>query len=519
MNPGAEQGPRQMTKPDKIEIRLLGEPRIVINGARVELPQSRKTRALLAYLVTTRKRQRRDHLCSLLWELPSDPRAALRWSLSKIKKLLGKDGDRIVAADREHVELLCNDLYVDVFEFEKIHDQNLELSPPEKILSMVDEMSAPFILGLDLHNDPDFYNWCLVERERFRRMQVHMCETALQLDCLDRDGKIKVARTLTELKPESHEYRRLVSDLLDTPDSTHPAPAARETCDHSPIALSQKIMFCKARDNTRIAWSTTGSGPAILKASNWLNHLEFDWESPIWKHLIEFLAHDNKLIRYDQRCTGLSDWDSPDISGDLCVDDLEMVADACGEEKYTLLGISQGAAFSIAYAARHPERVSKIILIGGFASGWEHRGLPQSTLDEIEAMNDMVCKGWGSDTPAYRQMFTSLYIPDASRSEMDWFNEMQKKSASPGNARKIKKFLSEIDYAHLLEKIDVPVLVLHAAGDTAVPISCGKEIAAGVSNARFVTLPSNNHLVLEHEPAWPQVMEEISRFLDEYPDQ
>lgn len=504
---------------NKIEISLLGEPRVAINGSGINLPQSKKTRALLAYLIASKKRQRRDHLCSLLWELPSDPRAALRWSLSKIKKLLGPDSDKIIVADREHINLICDDILIDLFQLEKAYDDNFRTLSKQDHLMMVETMTEPFLLGLELHNDHDFYGWCLVERERFLTMQVKLCETALALPELERGQKIKIARTLTELKPDEHGYRRQVADLLESKDGEDTAvkTVSSEATITAP-ALSQKIMFCKAHDKTRIAYSTTGSGPVILKASNWLNHLEFDWESPIWSHLINFLAENHKLIRYDQRCTGLSDWDARDMSPDLCVDDLEAVADVCGEQKYTLLGISQGAAFSIAYAARHPERVSKIILIGGFASGWNHRGLPKETIDELEAMNEMVIKGWGSDTPAYRQMFTSLYIPEASREAMDWFNEMQRKSASPNNARRVKQVLSEINYAHLLEQVKVPVLVLHSEGDAAVPIRCGKEIAAGIQNSRFVTLPSNNHLILEQEAAWPIVKEEIKRFFEEYPD-
>jgi len=274
----------------------------------------------------------------------------------------------------------------------------------------------------------------------------------------------------------------------------------------------QQVRYCSGFDGTRLAWSAVGSGPPLVKTANWLNHIEFDWESPVWKHWLLELTDGHTLIRYDERGNGMSDWDTPELSLDAFVDDLESVVDAAGVEQFDLLGISQGAAVAIAYSLRHPGRIRKMILYGGYARGWAHR-LSGDDLVRREAMVTLAGTGWGSDNPAYRQLFTTVYIPDASPEQMDWFNELQRRSASPENAVKLQRVLSQFDVTDLLARVTVPTLVIHARDDQAVPFSSGEELAKGIPGAQFVALAGRNHILLEDEPGWQDFVYAARQFL------
>ena len=276
----------------------------------------------------------------------------------------------------------------------------------------------------------------------------------------------------------------------------------------------QEIRFFTARDGVRIAYSTAGSGPPLVKAANWLNHLEFEWQSPIWRHWIPELTRTHTLIRYDERGNGLSDWNIQDFSYEAWVWDFDQLIEVLGLKRFALLGISQGGAVAVSYAVRHPERVSRMILYGAFARGWSLRNVP----DEIERRNallTLVRLGWGKDNPAFRQLWTSLFIPDAPPQQMDWFNELQRVSTSPENAVQLLSAAGRINVVDLLPKVQCPVLVLHSAQDAAIPISEGRLLAARIPGARFVELPSRNHLVMGHEPAWEVFSREVRGFLKE----
>jgi pimeloyl-ACP methyl ester carboxylesterase len=276
--------------------------------------------------------------------------------------------------------------------------------------------------------------------------------------------------------------------------------------------MEQEIRFCTAPDGVRIAYAAVGEGRPLVKTANWLNHLEFDWRSPIWMHWFAELSRDLRLIRYDERGNGLSDWAVEDLSFEAFVRDLEAVVEAAGVERFDMLGISQGCAVSVAYAVRHPERVRRLVLYGGYAEGWGIRGGPEER-ERREAMVTLAQQGWGKDNPAYRQLFTTLYVPGATREEMDWFNDLQRVSASPENAVRLMRTLSRIDVRALLPQVAVPALVLHAREDAVVPFSQGRILAAGIPDARFVPLDSRNHLLLGHEPAFARFLDEVRGFL------
>ena len=282
--------------------------------------------------------------------------------------------------------------------------------------------------------------------------------------------------------------------------------------------IQQSVRFCQASDKVHLAVATAGRGMPLVKTANWLNHIEFDWESPVWSPLFSRLAALCQLVRYDERGTGLSERDVPDFSFKAFVHDLETVVDECGLQRFALLGISQGAPVSIAYAVRHPERVSRLVLCGGFAKGWRKRG-NATDVARAEASVTLIREGWGQDNPAARQMFTSLIVPDATHEEMRWFNELERISASAETAIRLLHVIGDIDVTELLPRVAVPTLVLHSRGDARVPFEHGLTLARSIPKARFVALESKNHLILSHEPAWQRFVDEVCGFLsaDEKP--
>ena len=270
----------------------------------------------------------------------------------------------------------------------------------------------------------------------------------------------------------------------------------------------QEVHFCTAADGVRIAYALAGQGMPLVKAGNWLDHLEYDWQSPIWSKLYHRLAAEHRLIRYDERGNGLSDWDVEDISFEAFVRDLESVVGAAGLDRFALLGISQGCAVSIAYAVRHPARVTHLILYGGFV-----RGVVNRDRQSGETIVSLIRQGWGRENPAFRQFFTSLFVPDGTPDQMDWFNDLQRSTTSPENAERIMNATADLDFSELLPQVRVPTLVLHCRNDAVVPFDQGRTIAAGIPGAKFVALESRNHMVLEGEPAWDRLLDAIMTFL------
>jgi class 3 adenylate cyclase/pimeloyl-ACP methyl ester carboxylesterase len=274
----------------------------------------------------------------------------------------------------------------------------------------------------------------------------------------------------------------------------------------------QEIRYCRTADGVRLAYAVSGNGSPLVKTGNWLNHLEYDWDSPIWHHFFLGLSRNHRLIRYDPRGTGLSDWDVPDISLEAWVNDLATVVDAARLERFPLFGLSQGCAVSIAYAVRNPGRVSHLILCGGFPVGSSKRK-PEER-ERRNALVTLMRLEWGADNPAIRQMFANYLMPGATKEEIDTFNELQRKTASAECAARYFEATGIIDVVELLAQVKVPTLVMHARGDAQVPFELGRQMAAGIPDARFVALQSDNHVLLEHDPATRRFFEEIKLFLE-----
>jgi class 3 adenylate cyclase/pimeloyl-ACP methyl ester carboxylesterase len=276
----------------------------------------------------------------------------------------------------------------------------------------------------------------------------------------------------------------------------------------------QEIHFCQTKDGVQLAYARIGQGPALVKTGHWMTHLEFDFENPIWRHLYRELSRDHAFYRYDARGNGLSDREVPDVSFEHFVDDLEAVVDAAGIERFALLGISQGCAVSIAYTVRHPERVSHLVLLGGYAVGWRKRAKTEADKQAGEAMGTLMRVGWGQENPAFRQMFTTQFVPGANKEQADWFNELQRLSSSASDAARNFLANGEADVSALLPQVKVPTLVMHARHDARVPFESGRRMAAGIPGARFVPLESQNHVMLEGEPGLTRFLEEMRAFLE-----
>jgi pimeloyl-ACP methyl ester carboxylesterase len=275
----------------------------------------------------------------------------------------------------------------------------------------------------------------------------------------------------------------------------------------------QQIRFCTAKDGTRLAYATLGEGPPLVKAANWLSHLDYDWESPVWRHwLVE--SRRFRLVRYDERGCGLSDWDVSRFAFDDWVDDLETVVDTAGLDRFPLLGLSQGGPVAIAYAVRHPERVSHLVLMGAFAQGRRKRARSSEELELNEARIDMVRLAWGRPDPTYRQMFVSRFLPEGTQDEWRAFDELQRRSTSTANAWRFLAEFSDIDVSDLAPQMTVPTLILAGRREPDDAFEQSRVLASLIPGSRLVPLDTCNHLLPERDPAWPQFLAEIDAFLD-----
>ena len=278
------------------------------------------------------------------------------------------------------------------------------------------------------------------------------------------------------------------------------------------LATQQRVRFVTSPDNTQIAWASIGKGWPILKAPNWLNHLEYEWRSPAWGPFLGELARNYRLVRFDQRGNGLSDWDPPEISVDAMLADTQAVAAAAGLDNFALLGISQGSAFSIRYAVENPTQVRCLILLGGYLRGRLRRpGQDQQKLFEV--LTTMIGDGWGSPNPVYRHFFTSTFMPDGLPEATKSFDELQRIASSSEHALRIWEMNAQVDVVEIAKRVSVPTLVLHCAGDRVVPPDEGRLVAKMIPGAHFVELSGNNHVLLAGTPAFEEFFNHVSVFL------
>jgi DNA-binding SARP family transcriptional activator/pimeloyl-ACP methyl ester carboxylesterase len=531
-----------------LQVTLLGKFETRLDGKPVAL-SSQPAQVLLAYLLLNAGvTLRREQLAGLLWpdSLDSSARKNLRNTLWLIRKTIG---DQYLLADKTTLTFAPTTAY-------ELDVAILEQAVESDDASLVQAVSA---YGGDLL--PGYYeDWVQLERERLR--DVFERRMQMLLDRLAHGGQWSEVQRWAEhwislgyvpepayralmmshaaqgdLSHMASAYRRCVKalqEMLDVSPSTEtqalyqrlsqgeppirhtlpalPPPAAAPHLDAE--ELPQEIQFCVSADAVRIAYATVGQGPPLVKAANWLSHLEFDWQSPVWRHWVEGLARYHRLIRYDERGCGLSDWHVPDMSFAAWLNDLEAVVEAAGVDRFPLLGMSQGGAIAIAYAVRYPERVSHLILYGSYARGKLQRNPSAAQVLEANTLVDLIKIGWGLENPAFRQVFAALFMPDGTPEQIRAFTELQRVSSSPENAARIVSGFNEINVTDLARRVTAPTLVLHARDDGRIPFEEGRLLAALIPNARFVPLESKNHVLLADEPAWQHFLKEFHGFLE-----
>ncbi|HTS04090.1 MAG TPA: alpha/beta fold hydrolase [Candidatus Eisenbacteria bacterium] len=325
--------------------------------------------------------------------------------------------------------------------------------------------------------------------------------------CISQLRKLLHPEKYIETVPR-HGYR-FVGDVTAPESHVAATPLGRHV--EQPDVQQQPVEFFTTSDGVRIAYSVGGKGPVIVRAIHWLNHLDFEWQTPMRRQWLSEVMRHNTLLRYDQRGSGLSDWNVSDFSFERTIRDFEELVDAAHLEQFSILGGCQGAAVAIAYAVRHPERVSKLIINGAFANGWPAPA--PGVQEQMDALMTLIRSGWGRDNPAFRQLWTTLFRPDANAAETAWLNELQRISSSPENAARMIAEFPNIKVLDMLPKISCPSLVLHSRDDGAVPLQEGKLIAARIRGARFVELPSRSHMVSPGDAGWEQFVGEVSAFM------
>ncbi len=555
-----------------MKINLLGTPRFEREGESIYI-QRRKALALFTYLAVTGKPHSRDSLAAMLWSEhdQSEARAGLRRELSRLKRDFGED---ILLIEREIVSLQPGaKVDMDVRRFqelvmfaqthERVHgDSNGSTTCAECYSALAEAVGlyeGDFMAGFSLGDSPQFDDWQFFEGEGLRQSLAESLQKVIEWhrSLGEYERAIEFARrwlSLDTLHEEAHrqlmelyarsgqyaaairQYKELVR-LLREEIGVEPeqetqllyenirlrkvgaaaiAPKTAilpETVSSAPFVNEQKIGYCKAFDGVKLAYATVGEGPVFVKTATWLSHLEYDWNSPVWRHWLAGLAHGHTLIRFDERGCGMSDWNVEEFSQEAFVRDLESVVDHLGLERFPLLGISGGGAAAIAYAVRHPEKVSHLVLYGTYAHGRLHRGYSGKELELADMVLNMIRIGWGQDNPAFRQFFTSMFMPEASGEQMHWYNDLQRMSTSPENAYRLEKAFFQQNVSDIAAQVKVPTLVLHAPEDGIIPFEEGRWLAKTIPGARFVRLDSKNHILLEDEPAWGVFLREVRSFL------
>jgi pimeloyl-ACP methyl ester carboxylesterase/DNA-binding SARP family transcriptional activator len=476
--------------------------------------------------------------------------------LTRLRPLIDEPGCRRIVADRDNVGLDPDLVTVDILSLRNVARNGTDTVSTDALRQATEALDGDFLEGLDLPDCPEFQNWCTGEREETRRLRVRLL-TALVSRLADvPEGALRHARTLSLLEPANEAVQAMLVRLLRATGRVREAEQqfqnaqrrleefnvvstgalrqaaqlplqadARTRVDDRIVSLPDaerlqvrpamhEVQYCRTSDDVRIAYARVGEGPPVVWASHWMSHLAFNWESPLWRHWTEEFAKDHAFVHYDKRGHGLSDWNAPSFSVDAFVRDLEAVVDALSLDRFALIGSSNGGSIAIAYAAYHPERVSHLVLHGAFAQGWRLWGNGVE-IERREAIITLTRQGWAKYNPAFRQVLTSLLLPDATLEEMGWFNDLQRISVSAENAARLQQTSGDVNVLDLLPAIAAPTLVLHCRDDAAMPFEQGRLIASRIPRAGFVALESCNHILLPRDPAWPVFVSEVRRFLRE----
>ena len=518
-----------------VAITMLGPFRVVVDGRPVasEAWNRRDAANLVKLLALERgRRLHREQVLDLLWpDLGIDestPR--LHKAAHFARKALGEADALVLRGDM--VSLLPDSsVAIDAMEFEQAAAEALADGSPGAAAAVLDRFAGD-PLPADIYLD-----WAVEARERLagqrRRLlgQARRWRDLVQEDPADEQASVALMSEMAEAGDRHGALRQYAAldRVLRRELGVGPGPEANRLRDELMRAvreegamtpaeegrLEQQIRFCRTADGVTLGYACSGGGPPLVKVANWLTHLDHDWNSPVWRHWLLALSRRHRLVRYDERGCGLSDWDIKPPTLDSWVQDLEAVVDAAGLDRFPLLGMSQGGPVAVLYAARHPERVTKLVLHGAYAQGQRVRAKKEEHLRHHDVEVELVRLGWGSNEPAFRQVFTSQFIPDGSRELWDAFNDLQRRTTSPQNAAAVLEMVGTIDVTEVAPSVSVPTLVLHPRHDRAIPFQQGRLMSALIPDSRFVALESRNHILLADEPAWPVFLREVEAFLAE----
>jgi DNA-binding SARP family transcriptional activator/pimeloyl-ACP methyl ester carboxylesterase len=518
-----------------IAINLLGPFRVLVDGRVLpdEAWNRRDASSLVKLLALRRGRQlHREQLIDLLWPGLSVAEATPR--LHKAAHFARKAMGRVdaVVLRGEMVSLLPGEaVVVDADVFEQAARRALadgSVAAAAEVLDAHPGEPLPTEIYLD---------WAAEPRDRLAGLRHELLRQAgrwremVELDPADEDAYLGLMRELAQAGDRRGALREFenLDRSLRRELGTGPGPEAvalreellaahRELDSVTPAEvgrLEQEIRFCRTADDVTLAYACSGSGPPLVKAANWLTHIDHDWHSPVWRHWLLELSRRHRLVRYDERGCGLSDWDIKPPTFDSWVEDLETVVDSAGLERFPLLGISQGGSVAVAYAARHPERVTRLVLYGTYVQGRLVRATTEEDVREHALQVELARLGWGRDEPDFRQVFTSQFMPQGSRELWNEFNDLQRKTTSADNAAAVLELSGTIDVSEEARRLRVPTLVLHARDDRRPPFAQGRLMASLIPGSRFVALESCNHVLLADEPAWPVFLSELESFLAE----
>ena len=518
-----------------VAINLLGPFRVEVDGRPVPKESwARRDAAGLVKLLALRRGRRlhREQVMDLLWPDvdPAEAAPRLHKAAYFARKAMGVP-DAVVLRDEMVTLLPGTAVDVDAEDFECAAEEALRAGSPTAATEVLDEYP-----GEPLQDDL-YADWVTEPRERLASLRHQLLRLAgrwgdlLELDPVDEDAHLGLMRELARQGdrraalrqyealdramrrevgvapgPEATRLRDELMETLRGQGGITPADVGR---------LEQEIRFCRTADEVTLAYACSGKGPPLVKAANWLTHADHDWHSAVWRHWLVELSRRHRLVRYDERGCGLSDWNIKPPTFESWVEDLETVVDAAGLDRFPLFGMSQGGPVAVAYAARHPERVTKLVLYGTYAQGQRARAVSDEDLRAQQVEVELVRLGWGRDEPAFRQVFTSQFMPDGSRELWDEFNELQRTTTSPANAATVLGMAGDIDVTEEAPLVRVPALVLHPRHDQSAPFEQGRLMASLIPDSRFVALESHNHILLADEPAWPVFLREVEAFLAE----
>ena len=517
-----------------IEINVLSDVKFRRSGREVSLIASKKTRALMAYLSITNRAHSREHLCEMFFDSVSDPRGGLRWSLSKIRNLFNDDSRERLVAKEDTVQLDLSDVFCDA-NFVK----QVELTPNpslDRLRKAADYLLHRPLANLELPRSEEYQMWLLDTREDFNELRVSIFQKLVGNDNLDDMDSLKYLRSWWRLDPYSHiapyliwkrlqvagraveakiirsRYETLMGE--DSEDWLEKQSAESTKSKIKRDGFSQTVRFCKTADGAKLAYATSGSGPSVILTPGWLSHLELEWSNKLYRDTFDTLSMNKTLVRYDECGTGMSDRSVGEVDFLMFQKSFEAVVADHSASTFAVIGVSKGCSVAIDFAARNPERVSALILVGGFASGWKV-GMSNDERQYHDAMLALSRLTWDKEGGLFRDLVSRTLMPTVGIQTHQWFQDLQKYAVDEQSVSRMLNVYGEIDVRDKLKKIKAPTLVIHSRNDQAVSIEHSKEIAACIPNARLFSLESRNHIILSNDPAWQVYMEEIDHFLQE----